>query len=335
MERRDALVVAPGARDDRVVKLLDRLRSELKVRHCARSTTKAYVAWVRRYIRFHDRRHPATLGEAEIRNFLSHLAVKRNVAASTQNQALSALLFLYKHVLRMEVDWVQDIARARRPRHIPVVLSRDEVRRLLSHLTGDSWLLCALLYGAGLRLMEALRLRFKDIDFDRRQIVVRSGKGGKDRHALLPEHLKETLLKRRDQTRELHQLDLDENAGWVELPFAIERKYPGAGRDLRWQWLFPASRKYYDSPSNQYRRHHKHATALQRAVHHAIRNANIEKRASCHTLRHSFATHLLEDGKDIRTIQELLGHRSVQTTMIYTHVVNRGPLAARSPMDSL
>lgn len=317
------------------MKLLDRLSEELQSRHYARSTVKSYRSWVRRFILFHDLRHPREMGQTEIRNFLSHLATDIHVAASTQNQALSALLFLYKKVLRMDVDWVEDVIRAKQPRRIPVVLSRDEVRRVLDHLEGDCWLLTALLYGAGLRQIEALRLRIKDIDFHRHQIIIRSGKGGKDRHALLPDRLHTPLLARCETTRKLHLKDLADGAGRVELPHALGRKSPHANKDLNWQWLFPASRIYRDTVSGDRRRHHIHPTSLHRHVAQAARSAGLHKRVGCHTFRHSFATHLLEDGKDIRTVQELLGHQNLQTTMIYTHVLNRGPLGARSPMDAL
>jgi integron integrase len=316
-------------------KLLDRVRQEIRVRHYSRRTSRSYVGWIRRFIFFCDLRHPKDLGAEDVRRYLTYLAVERSVAPSTQNQALSALLFLYKRVLRIDLPWLDDVVRAKRKDKIPVVLTRDEIRRLLGQLDGPPWLIAALLYGSGFRLTEALRLRAKDIDFGRHQITVRSGKGDRDRTALLPSRLEIALRAHLDRTHRLHEDDLEHGSGWVELPHAIARKYANAGREWCWQWVFPASRHYTDRDSGERRRHHLHESAMQRTFKLAVLKAGIEKPATCHTLRHSFATHLLEEGKDIRTVQELLGHRSVQTTMIYTHVLNRGPLGAKSPLDGL
>lgn len=316
-------------------RLRDRVREALRARHYSRRTEKTYVAWVRRYILFHGKRHPAEMGGAEITRFLTSLAVDGKVAASTQNQALSALLFLYREVLEQDVPWLDNVVRAKRPRRLPVVLTREEVRAILEHLDGVPRLMAILLYGAGLRLLECARLRVKDVDFGSNQIVVRGGKGGKDRTTLLPAAVKEDLGRHLELVRQQYQRDLERGAGWVELPASLARKYPSAGRDWGWQWIFPATRIYVDPLTRQRRRHHLHESVLQRAVKEAVRRAGLAKPASCHTLRHSFATHLLEGGYDIRTVQELLGHRDVSTPMIYTHVLNRGPGGVRSPADRL
>jgi integron integrase len=316
-------------------RLLDRVRAALRTRHCSLRTEKAYVGWIRRFILFHDKRHPAEMGAPEITRFLSALAIQRNVAASTQNQALSALLFLYKEVLQQELPWLGDITRAKTPVRIPVVLTREEVRTVIAGLEGPIRLLALLLYGAGLRLLEAACLRVKDVDFERHQITVRSGKGAKDRVTMLPAAVARDLARHLEAVRDLHAADLRAGAGWVELPWALGRKYPSAGREWIWQWVFPATRTYLHRETGQRRRHHLHESVLQRAVREAVRNKGIPKRATCHTFRHSFATHLLEDGADIRTVQELLGHRDVATTMIYTHVLNRGPAGVLSPADRL
>ena len=314
-------------------RLLDRVRDAICARHYSRRTEKTYVAWIRRYIFFHGKRHPAEMGAPEITRFLTSLAVEGKVAASTQNQALSALLFLYREVLQQEVPWLDDLVYAKRPHYLPVVLTRDEVRAVLGQIHGVPRLMAFLLYGAGLRLLECARLRVKDLDSGRNQIVVRAGKGNKDRLTMLPAAIKADLLRHLDGVRAQHQLDLRAGAGWVELPGALARKYPNAGREWPWQWVFPATRLYTDRLTSQRRRHHLHESVLQRAVRTAALRAGIAKRVSCHTFRHSFATHLLEDGHDIRTVQELLGHHDVSTTMIYTHVLNRGPGAVRSPAD--
>ncbi len=322
----------PGPRQPR---LLDRVRVALRARHYSGRTEEAYVGWIRRYIFFHDKRHPAEMGAPEISRFLSALAVEGRVAASTQNQALSALLFLYRDVLDITLPWLDDVVRAKRPQRLPVVLSRDEVRLVLGRLDGMPRLMACLLYGAGLRVLECCRLRVQDVDFTANQIVVRGGKGDKDRVTMLPAMAKADLARHLENVRTQHQQDLALGAGWVELPTALSRKYPHAGQEWAWQWVFPATRTYVDHFTRQRRRHHLHETVLQRALKEAVRRAGIAKRASPHTLRHSFATHLLEDNHDIRTVQELLGHRDVSTTMIYTHVLNRGPAAVRSPADRM
>ena len=316
-------------------RLLDRVRAELRTRHCSLRTEKVYVGWIRRFILFHGKRHPSEMGAEEITRFLSALAIERNVAASTQNQALSALLFLYKEVLAQELPWLDGIVRAKTPARIPVVLTREEVRQVLAAMDGPPRLAALLLYGAGLRLLEALRLRVKDVDFQRNQIIVRSGRGAKDRVTMLPVAAGRDLAKHLETVREQHLADTRAGAGWVELPWALGRKYPAAGREWIWQWVFPATRAYFHVASSQRRRHHLHESVLQRAVREAVRSKGILKHATCHTFRHSFATHLLEDGADIRTVQELLGHRDVSTTMIYTHVLNRGPAGVLSPADRL
>lgn len=316
-------------------RLLDRVRQALRIRHYSRRTEEAYVAWIRRYVVFHGKRHPAELSGPEVTRFLSALAVEGRVAASTQNQALSALLFLYRDVLGVELPWLDDIVRARRPARLPVVLTRDEVRAVLQRLSGPPRLMGCLLYGAGLRVLECCRLRIQDVDLGANQIVVRGGKGDKDRVTMLPTVVKADLVRHLAAVRNQHERDLAAGAGWVELPMALARKYPHAGRQWVWQWVFPATRMYVDGATGQRRRHHLHETVLQREVRRAVAQAGIPKRASPHTLRHSFATHLLEDNHDIRTVQELLGHRDVTTTQIYTHVLNRGPAAVRSPADRM
>lgn len=316
-------------------RLLDRVRQGLRARHLSRRTEEAYVAWIRRFIFFHDKRHPVELGAPEVTKFLTSLAVDGQVAASTQNQALSALLFLYKDVLEIDLPWLDGIVRAKRPVRLPVVLTREEVRAVLQRLDGVTRLMACLLYGAGLRVLECCRLRVQDVDFATNQIVVRGGKGDKDRITMLPSVAKADLSRHLDAVRAQHHRDLAVGSGWVELPTALLRKYPNAGREWVWQWVFPATRVYRDRLTGQRRRHHLHESVLQRAVKLAVRDAGLAKRASPHTLRHSFATHLLEDGHDIRTVQELLGHRDVSTTMIYTHVLNRGPAAVRSPADRM
>ena len=316
-------------------RLLDRVRLKVRARHYSRRTEDTYVAWIRRYVLFHDKRHPTEMGAPEITRFLSWLAVERNVAASTQNQALSALLFLYREVLDIDVPWLDGIVHAKRPQRLPVVLTRDEVRAVLRRLQGAPRLMAYLLYGAGLRLLECCRLRVQDIDFASNQIVIRGGKGDKDRVTMLPAAVKSDLDRHLRSMREQHGRDLASGAGWVELPTALARKYPNAGRTWVWQWVFPATRLYVDRLTGQRRRHHLHESVLQRSVKHAVWQAGLTKRAGPHTLRHSFATHLLEEGRDIRTVQELLGHRDVRTTMIYTHVLNLGPAAVRSPVDRM
>jgi integron integrase len=322
----------PGPQKPR---LLERLREAIRARHYSRRTEKAYVAWVRRYILFHGKRHPLEMGSAEVSKFLTSLAVDGQVAASTQNQALSALLFLYRDVLEQDLPWLDGIVHAKRSVRLPVVLTRDEIRALIGQLRGTQRIMALLLYGAGLRLLEAARLRVKHIDFARNQIMVRAGKGDKDRAVPLPAVVIPALTAHLAATKRQHKRDIERGAGWVELPWALARKYPNAGHEWVWQWVFPATRFYVDRGSGQRRRHHLHESVLQRAVKDAVRRAGIPKRATCHTLRHSFATHLLEAGRDIRTVQELLGHRDVSTTQIYTHVLNQGPAGVRSPADQL
>jgi integron integrase len=301
----------------------------------SRRTEEAYVAWIRRYIFFHDKRHPAEMGAPEVTKFLTSLAVDGHVAASTQNQALSGLLFLYRDVLEIDLPWLDGIVRAKRPKRLPVVLTREEVRAVLQGLDGVPRLMAGLLYGAGLRVLECCRFRVQDIDFAINEIVVRGGRGDKDRVTILPAIAKADLGRHLDLVEAQHRGDLAAGAGWVELPTALSRKYPNAGREWIWQWVFPATRVYRDRMTGQRHRHHQHESVLQRAVKAAVRRAGLPKRASPHTLRHSFATHLPADGHDIRTVQELLGHRDVTTTMIYTHVLNRGPAAVRSPADRM
>ena len=315
-------------------KLLDQVRDSIRARHYSLRTEETYLRWVRDFILFHRKRHPCEMGAAEIRDYLTYLAVSRGVAASTQNQALSALLFLYKEVLEMGLDWVEGVVRARRPEHLPVVFTREEARAVLDRLDGAKWLMASLLYGAGLRLMECVRLRVKDVDFARNQIAVRDGKGGKDRVTVLPHALAAPLARHLERIRALHGRDLSEGFGAVSLPFALRRKYPNAEREWAWQYVFPSARRAIDPRSGRELRHRVQETALQKAVKQAVRAAGINRPASCHTFRHSFATHLLEDGYDIRTVQELLGHADVKTTMIYTHVLNRGGRGVRSPIDS-
>jgi integron integrase len=310
------------------------MRFALRAKHYSIRTEHAYVAWARRYVLFHGKRHPRELGPDHVNRFLTHLAVSEKVAASTQNQALSALLFLYGEILRMPLPETAGLIRAKKPRRLPTVLSRDEVRRVLSRLDGPTKIAATLLYGAGLRLLEVLRLRVKDVDFGLGHLVVRDGKGQKDRVTMLPEAVRGPLALHLSEVRRLHGRDLAEGHGRVLLPAALDRKDPGAATLWSWQWVFPAASLSRDPRTGVVRRHHLHESVLQRAVHDAVRAANVAKPASCHTLRHSFATHLLEDGYDIRTIQELLGHRDVSTTMIYTHVLSKaGGRGVRSPLD--
>ncbi|WP_297529400.1 integron integrase [Thiohalobacter sp.] len=312
---------------------LEQVRRACRVRHYSYRTEQAYVDWIRRFILFHGKRHPEVLREREVADFLSWLAVERHVSTSTQNQALNALVFLYRCVLERPLGDIGAVARARRPRRIPVVLSRAEVQRLLAELRGTPWLVAGLLYGSGLRLMEALRLRVKDLDFEHLAILVRAGKGNKDRVVTLPEPLVEPLQRQLRTVRNIHEQNLAEGFGDVALPHALARKYPGAAKSLAWQYLFPASRRSRDPRSDRTGRHHLDPTVIQKAVRGALRRAGIFKPASCHTLRHSFATHLLERGMDIRTVQEQLGHKDVKTTQIYTHVLSRGGSAVVSPLE--
>jgi len=314
-------------------RLLDRVRWQLRVKHYSIRTEQAYVDWIRRFILFHGKRHPNEMGEPEITQFLSHLAAEKNVAASTQNQAFAALLFLYQQVLGRKLDFMDNVQRVSRPAKLPVVLTPAEARAVLAHLKGEYRLMAELLYGSGLRLMECIRLRVKDVDFGYHRITVRDGKGLRERVALLPERLQRPLRGQVARVQELHRQDLARGGGKVYLPFALARKYPNAGRELIWQYLFPAAKPSLDPRSGEMRRHHVSEKNLQNAVKLAVRAAGIRKSASCHTFRHSFATHLLENGYDIRTVQELLGHKNVSTTMIYTHVLNRPGIGVKSPLD--
>jgi integron integrase len=315
--------------------LLDKVRSQIRLRHYSIRTEEAYLRWIKEFILFHNKRHPAELDDAHITEFLSHLATNKNVAASTQNQALSALLFLYREVLALPLPRLDKLQRAKKPSRLPVVFTRVEVRSILLQLDATKWLIASLLYGSGLRLMECLRLRVKDIDFDYRQIIVRDGKGAKDRLTLLPASLLEPLHRHLERVKRLHEVDLKDGYGKVYLPFALERKYPNASREWAWQYIFPSSKRSVDPRSGIVRRHHFAENSMQKAMSAAIRRAGISKPGSCHTLRHSFATHLLEAGSDIRTVQELLGHKDVSTTMIYTHVIKLGAGGTRSPVDLL
>jgi integron integrase len=316
-------------------RLLDRVRETIRARGYSPRTAEAYCAWIRRFVLFHGRRHPRELGPAEIEAFLSHLANEQHVAPSTQNQALAALLFLYVHVLSVPLARLGDFTRAKRPHRVPTVLTPGEVAAVLNQMSGVPGLMASLLYGAGLRLLECAHLRVKDLDLERLEIVVRDGKGRRDRLTMLPEGMMAPLRAHLARVRNQHAADVAAGAGWVELPDALDRKYPNAAREWPWQWVFPATRTYREPVTGRTRRHHLHETVLQGAVREAVLAKGMAKRASCHTLRHSFATHLLEAGYDIRTIQELLGHRDVSTTMIYTHVLNRGGLGVRSPLDGV
>jgi integron integrase len=314
-------------------RLLDQVRDAIRVRHYSYRTEQQYVAWIRRFIIFHGRRHPRDLGGPEVESFLSHLATDRHVAAATQAQALAAVLFLYKHVMNVDLPWLGSVVRARRPKRLPLVLTRPEVRRVLAELDGQFQLIAGLLYGSGLRVLEALRLRVKDVESDRGILVVRDGKGSKDRVTVLPDSLRTALANQIAFVRERHDYARTHGFAGVELPHALQKKYPRAHLELGWQYVFPASRPSRDPRTGEWRRHHVPLESVQRRVKRAMQAAGIDKPASCHTFRHCFATHLIESGADIRTVQELMGHASVKTTQIYTHVLNRGGIAARSPLD--
>lgn len=314
-------------------KLLNRLRAEIRLRHYSLRTEEAYVDWSRRFILFHNKRHPKEMGSGELRDFLSHLAVDRNVSASTQNQAKSALLFLYREVLKIELPWLDEVIAAKVVKRLPVVLTQVETRELLNAMSGTMGLAAALLYGTGMRLLECLRLRVKDVEFTRREIIVREGKGNKDRVTVLPENIIPPFKAHLEKVKTLHERDLAAGFGEVFLPHALASKYPNAPKAWGWQFVFPSPVRSIDPRSGVERRHHVYETSVQRAVREASRMAGIHKPVTPHVLRHSFATHLLQAGYDIRTVQELLGHQDVQTTMIYTHVLNRGGRGVKSPLD--
>jgi integron integrase len=314
-------------------KLLDQVRNVIRRKHYSIRTEQAYIDWIKRFIIYHGKRHPGEMAEEEVAEFLTHLARDLNVAASTQNQALSALLFLYKEVLKHEIGWLEKVERAKRPPKVPVVLSRAELKQIFAHLHGVPKLMAGLLYGSGLRLMECVRLRVKDVDFELGQIIVRDTKGGKDRVTMLPLNLAEPLRRHLSRVEAQHEQDLEDGFGSVHLPFALARKSPKAARDWAWQYVFPSSRLSVDPRTGEKRRHHIAEGILQTALKRAVDAAGIVKRANCHSLRHSFATQLLSKGYDIRTVQELLGHKDVSTTMIYTHVLNKPGIGVRSPLD--
>lgn len=327
MAANENLVTAP--------RLSDQVRDALRRKHYSYRTEKTYLHWIRRFIYFHEKRHPREMAEPEVAAFLTHLAVERSVSASTQNQALNAILFLYKQVLNREIGLVHGVVRAKRPERLPVVLTREEVHAVLSRLKGREGLMAGLMYGAGLRVMECLRLRIKDVDFGMNQIIVRDGEGQKDRTTPLPAALIPALRQQLAEVQRLRTADLADGYGEVSLPFALDRKYPTASRELAWWYVFPASHRSRDPKSGRIKRHHLDDSVIQRAVKQAIRSTGIAKPASCHSFRHSFATHLLASGQDIRTIQELLGHSDVSTTMIYTHVLGKGARGVSSPLDTL
>jgi len=316
-------------------KLLDRYHNEMQSRHYSPKTEQVYSRWIIRYIRFHRYRHPSSMAEAEINAFLSDLAVTVKVSATTQNQALSAILFLYRHVLGVEVGDLGNLIRAKKPIRVPVVMSKKEVKAVLAQVGQREHLLVQLLYGCGFRLSEVLQLRVKDLDFARNEIVIYRGKGGKDRVVMLPDSLKSRLKLHLQEVKRIFEADCHAGWGAVELTSSLDRKYPNASREWRWQWVFPQEKRWVNAKNGAQGRHHIHATLVQRAVRQAVDKSNLTKRISCHTFRHSFATHLLEGGYDIRTVQVLLGHKDLKTTMIYTHVLNRGPAGVRSPLDDL
>lgn len=316
-------------------RLLDQVRGKIRLKHYSIRTEQAYVDWIKRFILHFGKRHPGEMGSREVEAFLTHLAVAGKVSASTQNQAKSALLFLYREVLEMDLPWLGDMMQAKAPKRLPVVLTQAEVQSVLSRLAGTHWLVASLLYGTGMRLMEALRFRVKDMEFARKEILIRDGKGAKDRITMLPVALINPLKTHLQKVRALHEQDIAEGFGEVFLPFALDKKYPNAGREWGWQYVFPSNNRVPDPRSGVVRRHHIQDQAVQRAIKQAVRDAGLTKPATPHTLRHSFATHLLQSGYDIRTVQELLGHKDVQTTMIYTHVLNRGGRGVASPLDVL
>ena len=317
------------------IKLLDEVRYTIRTRHYSKRTEDSYINWIKRYIYYHQKRHPKEMDAKDINKFLTHLAVKEKVSASTQNQALCAIVYLYKNVLKKDVGDLGELVWAKKPKRIPVVFTKSEVKAVLSQLEGVKWLMGMLLYGAGLRLTECLRLRVKDIDFEYKQISVRDGKGEKDRITMLPEKVIEPLKEQMKYVKILFEKDIREDYTTVYLPYALERKYPNAGREFGWRYIFPSDKISKDPRTGIRRRHHIHESKLTKTVKQAVRRCGISKQVSCHTFRHSFATHLLEEGYDIRTVQELLGHSNVNTTMIYTHVINRGGMGVKSPADNL
>ncbi len=317
------------------IRLMDRVAHTIRALHYSRKTEKSYCYWIRSFIRFHKYKHPSDMGAPEISQYLTWLAVERQVSASTQNQAFNAIVFLYRKVLDIQLEHIDNVIRAKKSRRIPVVFSRHEVAAILENARQPYRLMIALMYGSGLRMMEVLRLRLKDIDFDRLVILVRQGKGNRDRVTILPEKLVPDIQHAMERVHKLHELDVVEGYGEVQMPYALARKYPNQANGLHWQFLFAANKRSVDPISSREKRHHIFETTLQRAVKHAMLEAGIQKHASCHTFRHSFATHLLEDGYDIRTVQDLMGHKDVKTTQIYTHVLKRGGHAVRSPLQAL
>ena len=315
-------------------KLLDQIRDLMKVRNYSPRTIQIYTDWMRRYILFHNKQHPVELGADHVRDFLNFLVKRKQLSASTQNQALNALVFLYKQAPQIDLGPITETMRARRTKRIPTVLTQLEVRKVIGSIEGKPKLVAGLLYGAGLRLMDGLQLRVQDLDFEKKEIIIRLGKGGKDRRSMIPESMVSHLQKHLQQVRLLHESDLKNGFGRVPLPNALSRKYPNADKEWGWQWVFPASTRYLDNNDSIHRRHHLHESCIQKAVKQGTRRAGIHKKVGCHTFRHSFATHLLEAGYDIRTVQELLGHKDVKTTMIYTHVLNKGGLGVQSPLDA-
>jgi len=329
------MTYSSGTHQQQQPRLLEQVRNVLRFHHYSIRTEESYTAWIKRFIYFHKTRHPKDMGANEIKQYLTYLAVERKVSASTQNQAFNALLFLYKKVLEIDLPKIEDITRAKPTKRLPVVFTRNEIRALLAQFDGTKWLIYNLIYGCGFRIMECLRLRVKDIDFHYKQIIIRDAKGKKDRVTVLPDLLINSLRLHLDKAKILHQQDIDNGYGRVYLPFALERKYPNANIEWGWQYVFPAKKLSTDPRTNITRRHHMYEKNLQKQLKQAIRAAGIIKPGSLHTLRHSFATHMLEDGYDIRTVQELLGHKDVKTTQIYTHVLNRGAGGVRSPLEKL
>ncbi len=314
-------------------RLLDQVHNQIKFLHYSSRTEESYIYWIKKFIFYHHKKHPKDMGEDEIRIFLSHLATHENVSASTQNQALSALLFLYRYVLKRDIQLIEKIEKAKRPKRLPVVFTRQEVDKILSIMTGTHWLVASLLYGTGMRLLECLRLRVQDIDFTQMIITIRDGKGWKDRITMLPESLKDSLRNQIRKAKTIHNEDIRDGYGETILPYALARKYLNAGKEFGWQWVFPASKLSFNKEKQIISRHHLNESSIQRAVKDALRKAEIHKNGSCHSFRHSFATHLLENGYDIRTVQELLGHKDIRTTMIYTHVLSKNKMGVKSPLD--